>query len=204
MAISYELKPGERINEGELSRQLGGSRTPLREALNRLSIEGFLSFEPGKGFFSRRLDPKNIFDLYETRKVLETSAVRLAVERARGEDIQALEAFLKETGPEAADKTTADLVELDETFHERLMAMSGNDEMLRLLKNINARINFVRFLDFDRTSRPATQAEHVAILEALKKRDVFAAVQILEKHIDRRMDQINDVVRKGIADLYLK
>lgn len=204
MAITYELKPGERINEGELSRQLGVSRTPLREALNRLSIEGFLSFEPGKGFFCRRLDVKNVFDLYETRKVLETSALKLSLERAKVEEIDAIEAFLRETGPEAADKSTEEMVLLDETFHERLMALSGNEEMLRLLKSINARIHFIRFLDFDRTSRPATQADHLAVLEMLKKGDLFRAVQVMERHIDRRMDQINEVVRKGIAELYLR
>src|SRR5713226_2915995 len=55
MAVSYELKPGERLNEGELAKRLGVSRTPLREALNRLNTEGFLRFTPGKGFFCREL-----------------------------------------------------------------------------------------------------------------------------------------------------
>ena len=54
MAVSYEFKPGERLNEGELAKRLGVSRTPLREALNRLNTEGFLRFTPGKGFFCRR------------------------------------------------------------------------------------------------------------------------------------------------------
>ena len=61
MAIGYHLKPGERLNEGELAKQLGVSRTPLREALNRLAMEGFLRFSPGKGFFCRELDPKGVF-----------------------------------------------------------------------------------------------------------------------------------------------
>jgi DNA-binding GntR family transcriptional regulator len=106
---------------------------------------------------------KNIFDLYETRKILETSALKLSLERAKVEEIDVIEAFLRETGPDAADKSTEEMVHLDETFHERLMALSGNDEMLRLLKSINARIHFIRFLDFDRTSRPATQADHLAV-----------------------------------------
>src|SRR6201987_1623649 len=57
MSVSFELKPGERLNEGEPAKRLGVSRTPLREALNRLNSEGFLRFPPGKGFFCRELRP---------------------------------------------------------------------------------------------------------------------------------------------------
>src|ERR1700745_1890608 len=76
MAVSYESKRGERLNEGELAKRLGVSRTPLREALNRLNTEGFLRFTPGKGFFCRELDAHEIFHLYELRKSIEVSCVR--------------------------------------------------------------------------------------------------------------------------------
>ncbi|TVR08248.1 MAG: GntR family transcriptional regulator [Salinarimonadaceae bacterium] len=204
MAIRYELMPGERLNEGELSRKLGVSRTPLREALNRLNSEGFLSFEPGKGFFCRRLDPKTIFDLYEARKLIETSAIQLSVVRATSAQIADLQDFLDSTGPEALGKSTDEMVELDEIFHERLIALSGNQEMIHFLRGINARIQFIRFLDFDGADRPKTQAEHQLVLEMLRRRDVVECVKVLERHIDRRLDQITEVVRKGIAELYLK
>lgn len=204
MAITYELKPGERLNEGQLSRQLGVSRTPLREALNRLNTEGFLSFEPGKGFFCRLLDPKDIFDLYEIRKMIEVSAIPLSAKRAKIEDIEKLETFLDQTGPGADDMTTEDMVHLDEMFHERLLALANNDEMVRLLKSINARIHFVRYLDFGADQRPQSQAEHRLILKYLREKNVDECVNVLERHIDRRMDRITDVVRAGIADLYLR
>src|ERR1700745_3877723 len=99
MAGSYELKPGERLNEGELAKRLGVSRTPLREALNRLNTEGFLRFAPGRGFCCRQLDAHEIFDLYELRKSIEVASIRLALKRAKDEDIDALLAFLEATGP---------------------------------------------------------------------------------------------------------
>lgn len=204
MAMTYELRPGERLNEVELSKKLGVSRTPLREALNRLNTEGFLKFVSGKGFYCRELDPKEIFDLYEVRKTLETSAVPLIVQRAKDEDIDALEAFLQKTGPEPGGRATEELVALDETFHERLITMAGNAEMVRILKNINARIQFVRWLDLDSGSRVATQREHRAVLKALRRRDAQAAVDILEKHINRRLDQITAVIRRGIAEIYMR
>jgi len=117
MAVSYEFKPGERLNEGELAKRLGVSRTPLREALNRLNTEGFLRFTPGKGFFCRELDAHEIFDLYELRKSIEVASVRLAVKRAKDEDIDALLKFLEATGPDPGERSSVELVELDETFH---------------------------------------------------------------------------------------
>lgn len=203
MAVSYELKPGERLNEGGIAKRLGVSRTPLREALNRLNTEGFLRFAPGKGFFCRELDAQEIFDLYELRKTLEVSAARLAIGRAKDADIDALAAFLDRTGPDPGERSTVELVELDEVFHEGLMAMSGNAEMLRVLRNVNARIRFVRWIDMDRINRSKTQAEHRAVLQSLKARDEATCIELLEKHIDRRLDQITAAIKEGYAQIYM-
>lgn len=203
MAVSFEFKPGERLNEGDIAKRLGVSRTPLREALNRLNTEGFLRFAPGKGFFCRELDAHEIFDLYELRKSIEVAAVRLAIRRARDEDIDALIAFLDATGPDPGERTAVEQVELDETFHERLMAMSNNGEMLRVLRNVNARIRFVRWIDMDRINRSASQGEHRAVLAGLRARDEAACVSVLEKHIDRRLDQITSAIKEGYAQIYM-
>ena len=203
MAIDFELKPGERLNEVALSKELGVSRTPLREALNRLSIEGLLRFLPGKGFFCRDLDVQEIFALYELRKSLEVSALRLAIQRATDNDIRDALSFLDSTGPEAGERSVAEMVALDEAFHERIMAMAGNAEMLRVLKNVNARIRFVRWIDMNRGDRPASQREHHRLLEALQARDEAEGVAILEQHIDRRMDQITSAIREGYAHIYM-
>ena len=203
MAVGYEFKPGERLNEGELSRKLGASRTPLREALNRLKTEGLLRFSPGKGYYCRDLDVHEIFYLYELRKAIEVAAVRLAVERAKDEDIDALLAFLDSTGPDPGARSVVELVRLDETFHERLLGMSGNVEMVRVLENVNARIRFVRWIDMDRGNRPNTQGEHREVVLRLQRRDEAACVAVLEKHIDRRLDQITSALKVGYAQIYM-
>ena len=203
MTVSYQFKPGERLNEGDIAKLLGISRTPLREALNRLNTEGFLRFAPGKGFFCRELNAQEIFDLYEMRKSIEVAAVRLAVKRAKDEDIDQLLAFLDATGPDPGERSSVELVELDEIFHERLMSMSNNAEMLRVLRNVNARIRFVRWIDMDRINRSNTQAEHRAVLAGLKARDEAICVSVLEKHIDRRLDQITSAIKEGYAQIYM-
>ena len=204
MAVAYAFRPGERINEGRIATRLGVSRTPLREALNRLKTEGFLRFEPGRGFFCRELDPQEVFQLYELRKAIETAAVRLAVARADDREIAAIVAFLDATGPESGGRTTAELTDLDETFHRRLMALARNDEMARVLANVDARIRFVRWIDMGESGRPTTQGEHRAVIEAVAARDAEAAVAVLERHIDRRLDRITAAIREGLARIYLK
>ena len=203
MAVTYAFKPGERLNEVALAKRLGVSRTPLREALNRLCIEGLLRFLPGKGFYCRDLDVHEVFYLYELRKAIEVAAVRLSITRAHDEAIAATLAFLDSTGPEPGARSMAELVDLDEQFHEQLMLMSGNVEMLRVLRNVNARIRFVRWIDIGRADRAATQREHREVLAALQARDEAACVAILERHIDRRLDQITAAIREGFAHIYM-
>lgn len=204
MAINFDLRPGERLNEGELAKLLGVSRTPVREALSRLSTEGLIRFVRGKGFFCRELSAKEVFDLYEFRKSLEVMALRLSVVRASDRDIDALSDFLRKTGPEPGDRSIKELVTLDEFFHVELMRMSGNEEMLRLLHNVTERIRFVRWIDMEQGDRTKTQIEHRKVLQALKKRDEKACVSILESHIDRRMDQIVSAIKEGFAQIYMQ
>ncbi|TSP09550.1 GntR family transcriptional regulator [Cupriavidus campinensis] len=203
MSVGYDFKPGERLNEGVLASALGVSRTPLREALTRLTTEGLLRFSPGKGFFCRDLDAQEVFSLYELRKVVETEALRLAIVRAREEDIDALLSFLENTGPEPGDRTVEELVKLDETFHEGLMAMSGNLEMLRVLKNINARIRFVRWIDMERCDRRVSQNAPRETLLGLRARAPERCTPTLTRHIDRRHDQIATALKEGLAQIYM-
>jgi len=202
MAIAFEFKPGERINEVELARRLGASRTPLREALNRLVAEEFLTFERGRGFFCRELKAREIFELYQLRSVIEVAAVRLACEQANETEVDELTDFLDCTGPDSGGRSSEELVALDEFFHERIMALTRNAEMARILANINARIKFFRWIDMD-TKRKATQSEHRAILEALRARDADVAARHMEDHIARRLDQITAAIKEGYSRIYM-
>ena len=92
------------------------------------------------------------------------------------------------------------LLRLDEGFHERLAAASGNGELERLVKALNRRIHFVRWIDME-GRRDGTQADHRAILEAVAAGDGDAAAAVIGPHIERRLDQIVDVIKEGHARL---
>ena len=201
-AIAFQFHPGERLNEAALARELSTSRTPLREALNRLVAEEFLTWLPRRGYEVRRLESKEIFDLYEFRATLEVSAAMLACERASDEEIEELERFVESRSKTADESDTLRVVGLDEEFHERLVALGGNQEMVRVLRNVNARIRFVRWIDMEKGRRAITQGEHAAVLAALKKRDADACARILREHIAHRLDQITEVIGEGYLRIY--
>jgi len=200
-AVSFQLKPGERINEGALAEELGASRTPLREALNRLAAEAFLSFARGRGFSCRNLDAKQIADLYETRLVIEEASARRLCADPPVAALRDLGAFLNETRPQPGTYTAEQRTRFDEQFHERLAELAGNGEMLRILRNLNARIAFVRWIDMERRV-DATQAEHRAILDAILAGDAARATAVMGAHIGRRRDIITQVVREGYSRIY--
>ncbi|MGE0717992.1 MAG: GntR family transcriptional regulator [Alphaproteobacteria bacterium] len=203
MAITYQFRPLERLAEADLVKRLKVSRTPIREALNRLVTEGFLTFTPNRGFQCRPLDAKEIFDLYEVRRALEATAASLAVERASDAELDELEAFLTRSRSAPADASVVDLVRYDEEFHERIATLSRNGELLRILQNINARIRFCRWIDMENGRRTATQNEHAEMLAALRARDAGRCVAAMHSHIARRLDQIVDVIREGYARIYM-
>lgn len=204
MLSNFDLKPGQRLNEIDLSKKLFVSKTPLREALNQLMVEGFLERTANKGFSCRQLGVPQIMDLYEYRIGLEIAIARLACARATDEEIMELEAAAKYDAsmPESLDSSY--LLELDEQFHMKLARLARNKEYFKALSNVNARIRYVRWIDMRDGRRPYTQSEHLAIVAAVKARDPDKVVALLEQHISRRQDQITEVVKLGFAEIYTR
>ncbi|CAH2813125.1 MAG: hypothetical protein CBARDMAM_7426, partial [uncultured Caballeronia sp.] len=137
MTVLYTICPGERVNELELAAKFDVSRTLLLEALNRLIAENLLHFVPNRGFFVRKLHRQDIFDLFELRHSIESSAVLFVVEQADLKDIRALRKFWKDVMKSKVQAPAAELTSRDEEFHVRLVALSGNNEMVRALYSIN-------------------------------------------------------------------
>lgn len=202
MATTFRFRPGQRLNEGALARELNVSRTPLREALHRLASEGLLVLVRGSGFYARPLDVKEVFDLYEARLALEMAIVRLACERADGEWLNAMDAYLEASVRAQESAPIEQLLNFDESFHERVAEVTGNAELLRLLRNINARIHFFRWVDMQ-GRRDKTQREHRALVGAIRERDSERAADVIRIHITRRQDQIVDIIREGYARLFM-
>jgi len=143
---------------------------------------------------------KEIFDLWELRLHIETAGVKLAVERGSDEAIRELEDFIERAIEGLSERTVEELVVLDEGIHERIMALSKNAEMLSTLRNINARIQYVRI---GQASRAQKYAEHRAIAQALKERDADKCAKLLYQHIEPRLDQITAAVKDCYGRIYV-
>lgn len=203
MAVAFRFRPGDRLNEGALARELGVSRTPLREALNRLVAEKMIDFRPGTGFFCRTLDAKTIFDLYELRGILEVSAVHLACERASDAEISTLRDALHATGIEVGGLTIAAACARDEAFHIGIARLSGNEILLAQLEGINERTRYIRWIRMSLGKVRKSKGEHKKIMQAMMKRNPELAGELLQRHIAKRMDQITEAVREGISSIYM-
>jgi DNA-binding GntR family transcriptional regulator len=203
MAVTFHFRPGERINEVELARHLGISRTPLREALNRLASEGFLTAVANRGFRARPLEPGPLLDLYEFRGVVECGAVRLACERASDDSVAGLAAFAEQGVADLGDDVHAlRQLRFDEEFHERVATLAGNGEILRTVRAINERIRFVRWIGLRKGSQTGLPEGHAAILRGLQRRDVEEAVALMQAHIAERRNRTVELIREGYAELY--
>lgn len=202
MAIFFEFKPGERLNEASLAQQLGVSRTPVREALMTLAHEGFLE-QAGRGYMRRRFDVQEMKDLYELRLGMEKECCVYAVHRATDAQIDELAAYLDHSRSVSSDTPVTELVKLDEGFHQRLAQMTGNAEMERMVIWMNRRIRFMRWISMNGKMRDGTQKEHTALLEALRRRDEAAMIATITQHISLRQDQIVEAVTKGLAHIFL-
>lgn len=201
-AVGFEFRPGERINEGTVARELDASRTPLREALNRLVAEQLIEFRPGQGFFCRALDPKSIFELYEMREIIETAAARRACQRGSASGIAALRDRLETDGLTTAGLTIREVVARDEAFHLGIAQLAGNAEIVHHLDRINERIRFIRWIDMGQRVR-TTKSEHLKIMAALEARDSERAAAVLETHVMRRLDEIVAAVREGYSNIFM-
>lgn len=203
MAANFEFKPAERINESELSKKLGASRTPLREAMNRLTAEGLLAFEAGRGFFCQSLNPQLVIHLYELREALEADAVRLAVERAADAQLNSINQYLNDIAPRYVDGTPArEIVKLDEEFHLMIANLAGNPELLSMIELTYERIRYVRWIAM-REKIHITHAAHMHIYEAIAARDPEAAVKRMRSHIRTSNEEATDTVEKAFSQIYV-
>lgn len=202
MTTDFELRPESRINEVELAHRFSVSRTPVREALNRLVIEGLITLVPNKGFYCRSLTKEEIFNLFEVRAGLEHIAAKSAIKRASDEALSAIAQRWEDVEDKADLKQSQDVAILDEAFHEQIAAASNNAELLHALRLINVRLRFARRIVIEMRDRDGVFSDHWRIAQALRMRNTTKACEILEKHIMLSRDDALKVAREGFARIY--
>lgn len=203
LAVEYRFRPGEHINEVELAGRLGVSRTPIREALNRLVRDGFMSFIPNRGFHAREISPEGVRDLYELRAAIEVAAFKLACVRATDREIEETAAIWLERDDRGPNSDWGKIAISDESFHLALTKLSQNAQMVEALEGINSRIRFFRRIDLETPRRRiGTHDEHSAIIDALRARDAARGAGILESHVTLSSTHAIEVTKEGLARIF--
>lgn len=201
--VEFKLKPEERINEVHLAKSLGVSRTPIREALNRLASEGFVSLTPNRGFFVRSLSTEGMLDLYEMRSVIECAAFRFMCERATDDQIERLRSYWAAIVDGYRDQPPDTILAEDEGFHMLIAELSGNPELVFSLTAINARIRFVRRIQIEHQSHDLNLINaHSRIVEAAARRDIEGGVTLLRQHIELTVSATREALKDALLKVY--
>ncbi|ACX53173.1 transcriptional regulator, GntR family [Ammonifex degensii KC4] len=179
------LKPGERLMELQLAEELGVSRTPVREALRKLELEGLVVMLPRRGAYVAGLSAKDIADIFEVRAALEALAAGLAAERITEEELEALERSLVELAEVMETNDLEAIVSLDTRFHEIIYRASRNDRLVQIISNLQDQIHRFRLTTLSRPGRTReTIEEHKKIVEAISERQAELAAQLAREHIE--------------------
>lgn len=180
--VSLELPPGAVIDEGNLREELGLGRTPIREALQRLSQERLVVIVPRRGTFVTEIGITDLQELFEVRVVLEGLAARLAAARGTADQWARMERAL--VAMDAAGDDYDTLIAIDESCHEIIYEAASNDFLRDTLVTLYALSLRLWYFFLDRIGRMENAvAEHAALLDALVEGDGEAAGRLMEKHI---------------------
>lgn len=186
MILSFAIYPGTRVTESELAERFGVSRTPIREALQRLEAEGALSIRPKQGCFIRALDIAELAGQYRVRVALELLAIDTAVSYMTDKDLRRLAQAWDPKAQPGRSEDPEEMERRDESFHLALAEGSGNRALLHYLRAVNDQIRIVRRLDFTHRERiDQTYQEHHAICQHLLEREASAAKRAMASHIER-------------------
>ena len=187
-------KPGERLMEIHLADQLGVSRTPIREAIRMLELEGLVKMVPRKGAQVAKISKEDLQDVLEVRKALDTLSVKLACERITEDEIKLLNNAEREFEKALASKDVREIAEADVAFHDVIHAATKNGRLKSMISNLAERIYRYRFEYIKQQSDggKTLMLEHREIMRCIEGRDVESAVKATEIHIDNQEISISE------------
>ncbi len=184
--LSGRFQPGQRLRERDLVTRTGVSRTPIREALRKLELEGLVTTIPYKGPVVTVPTLDSARDLYETRAALESQAVALFTARADGAALRRLRACIKDAEQAMARRRPAGVLAANTTFHDELAAGCGNTLLQSLIANLRDRIVLLRVESLSYPGRRSRSiVEHKAIVRMIEHGDAEHARRLAEQHVMR-------------------
>lgn len=194
--LSGDYHEHEELKENTLATELGVSRTPVREALRQLELEGLVNIIPNKGASVTGITKKDIHDIYIIRSYLEGLCAKWACVNITNTQIESLEEILYLSDFHARRSHFEQMVELDNKFHDLIYKASGSKMLNHLLSDFHQYVERVRKITLSRPYRAEQSSkEHAAIVEAIKKRDEVLAEKLAHEHM---MNTIKNISEQGL------
>ncbi|MCJ7624731.1 MAG: GntR family transcriptional regulator [Anaerolineaceae bacterium] len=188
------FEPGGQLNHVQLAAQFGVSRGPIRAALGKLEEEGLVNHVPHRGTFVSVLERKTVQDLYKIRAILEQYATQLAVQNATQEDLEHLNALLKQIQKAAREKDASKVVWSDFAIHQYIIDLSGNSFLQQIWGMLQLHVRWAlsdRFRGYENLVEIADS--HISLMDKFWDKDAEGAGQVMWSHI---IDALNDLEAK--------
>jgi DNA-binding GntR family transcriptional regulator len=194
--LNSDFYPGEHIRHVEVSRALGMSRTPAREAMQRLMEEGLIIHLPNRGYFVNEMTVREAEELYELREILEVFCVQEAIDRSTNNQLGALRQLLEVYRDSMQGRITRHTLLVDRDFHLKIAQLSGNQMVHKLLVSVLEKIIMKRNIErIAPVDAKTAFKRHAIILKAIERRDKRQAVRQIREHIRRGkahvLEQVN-------------
>lgn len=190
--LSGKYEKDEELREITIAAEFGVSRTPVREALRQLELEGLVRIIPNKGAYVMGISEKDIHDIYHIRSYLEGLCARWACEHITDDQLEQLEEIIYLSEFHTKKKHMDQIVELDNKFHEIIYEACESKMLEHVLRDFHHYVERVRRISLADEERAAnSNREHTAILEAIRARDGELAERLAHEHIIRTIDNLN-------------
>ncbi|MEU7517928.1 GntR family transcriptional regulator [Streptomyces sp. NPDC042898] len=181
--IEAELPAGTRLVEREIAEELRVSRVPVREAMQRLEAEGFLSVRPRRGSVVTQFGPEDAEHLFDVRENLEGLAARLAARHAGAQELRALEELLARARAAAESGRLREAVSLNADFHRAVVGLSGNPLLVELMAPLDSRLRRLFRLTSAASDGEPMCGAHERLYEAIRDHDEAGAESLARAHV---------------------
>lgn len=195
--LTGELKPGERLMEIHLANKLGVSRTPIREAIRKLELEGLVTMIPRRGAEVAEITEESLHEVLEVRRALDVFCVELSCERITDEEKILLEKAMIAFEEVAKEKNIKEIAKADVIFHEVIMNATRNNRLIQLIQNLSEQVYRYRFEYIkDESGHDTLIEEHRLIYQSIIENNTEEAVRVVTMHINNQERAIIQHIRE--------
>lgn len=193
--ISGVLKPGERLMEIQFAEKMGVSRTPIREAIRKLELEGLVIMLPRKGAYVADLSIKNITDVLEVRAALEGLASGLAALRISEAEIKELVLTAAQFQKAMEENEVDEIIQMDMEFHDRIFKATRNEKLMQMTNSLREQVQRFRIMYLNKSIKSLDlPKDHYEIVDAISSRNADMAEKLAKRHIENAEKQLMKMI----------